>query len=273
MAPAPPPADPLGARVADAVRRNRRRALVLAVAGAVPPALVLGLVLGFAVSLVAGVVAGAAALIVLTASFPVLATPIVLRLLGARPLGPDEGPRLHNVIDGLCPTFGVRRPAVWVVDDTAPNACCLGPAPSRGVLVVTSSLVGFVDLIELEGVIGHELAHLKRGDIRVSVVAAAVLLPLVWLTGRDELVHSAVGRGRELGADRLAAAMLRYPPGLHRALLRLETGPAPSGPAFNGRRLALLRWLWIDPTVGRREAAPVGDLDVTSVRVATLAEL
>ena len=63
---------------------------------------------------------------------PRLATPFALRLLHARPLREDELPRLQNLVDGLCPTFGVRRPTLMAVDDELPNACSLGYKPDRG---------------------------------------------------------------------------------------------------------------------------------------------
>jgi len=114
----------------------------------------------------------------------------------------------------------------------------------------------------------------KRGDAAVSAVAVTALAPLVFVTGSDQLVHWAMGRGREYLADQLATALVRYPPGLHDALALMESAPAP-GPesVFNGRRFALTRWAWIDPMVAHRDASLVGDLDATPVRIAALDEL
>jgi Zn-dependent protease with chaperone function len=186
----------------------------------------------------------------------------------------DELPRLQNLVDGLCPTFGVRRPTLMAVDDDIPNACSLGIGPDRGVLVVTTGLEAALDLTQMEGVVGHELSHLKRDDTLVSSVAVTVLAPVIWLTGGDRFLHRALGRGRELRADQVAVTAVRYPPGLCDALRRFaESGLPRTGSVFTGRRWAMSRWLWIDPAVGDRDAETMGDLDLISVRIDALAEL
>jgi Peptidase family M48 len=159
------------------------------------------------------------------------------------------------------------------VDDELPNACSLGARPDRGILVVTTGLETSLDLIEMEGVVAHELSHLKRGDTLVSSVAVTVLAPLIWLTGSDRLLHAALGWGREMLADQVAVRAVRYPPGLCGALAKFEAGPVPrAGSVFAGRRLSMSRWLWIDPAVGHRDQPLSGDLDLTAVRIDALAE-
>jgi Zn-dependent protease with chaperone function len=256
------------------VKANRNRAHHIAAIGALVPALLVGLVLGFAASAIVGAAAFVVLAVLIALVLPPVATRFALRLIHARPLGEDELPRLQNLVDGLCPTFGVRRPILMAVDDELPNACSLGSKPDRGVLVVTTGLERALDLTEMEGVIGHELAHLKRCDTMVSSIAVTVLAPVIWLTGRDRLLHRALGHGREHGADRVAVMAVRYPPGLCDALRRFDAGPAPRpGSVFGRRRLSMSRWLWIDPSVGRRGTDALGDLDVTSVRIDALAEL
>ncbi len=261
--------------MADAeVRANRARARRLVALGALVPGVIVGVVVGIAVSLIAGAIAGAAVVVLGALVIDRGATRFALRVLGARPVGDDELPRLQNLVDGLCPTFGVRRPTLMAVDDDLPNACSVGTRVDRGVLVVTTGLERSLDLIELEGVIGHELSHLKRGDTAVSSVAVTVLAPIIWLTGSDAVLHRALGRGREMLADQVAVRAVRYPPGLRDALSRSLDAPAPGpGSLFASRKLAMSRWLWIDPTVGRREGTDLGDLDLTPARVAALAEL
>lgn len=223
--------------------------------------------------MVAGAVAGAAVLVVVALAVPRLATPFTLRLLHARPVTVGELPRLENLVAGLCPTFGVRRPILMTVDDEVPNACTLGSHPDRGVLVVTTALERSLDLVELEGVIAHELSHLKRGDTVVSSVAVAVVAPLVWLSGRDRLLHRALGRGREFRADQVAVRAVRYPPGLCSALGKFEAGMPPRpGSVFEGRRLSMSRWLWIDSGVGHRGDPAFDDLDLITVRIEVLSE-
>lgn len=254
-------------------RANRRRAWSLCVAAGVVPGLVVGAVLALVVSLVIGVAVGVGVLVVVAAIVWRAATPITLRILGARPLHEEEAPGLYNTVEGLCPTFGVRQPRLMVVDDAVPNACALGRGADSAVLVVTTGLIDRLGLIELEGVIGHELTHVKRHDTVVSAVAVTVVGPLSFLTGNDRLLHAAVGRGRELRADAVAVASVRYPPGLHDALETLvSTEAAGRDSLFAGRRHLMTRWLWVDPTVGHRLQVDDGDLDSTAVRIAALAE-
>jgi len=230
---------------------------------------VLGLALGALVGLAVAVVVCAVLTLLVargTRTYP-------FRVLGAQPASESDYPALHNLLEGLCATFGLRPPRLMVVEDEIPNACAFGPE-GRATVVVTTGLVRRLDLIEMEGVMGHELAHVKRHDAAVSAAAITALAPLVFLTGSDQLVHWAVGRGREYFADRLAAALVRYPPGLHDALASMEAAPAPNPESvFSGRRFALTRWTWIDPMVARRDVSLVGDLDATPVRIAALGEL
>jgi heat shock protein HtpX len=255
------------------VRANRRRAATTCALGAVSPSLVVGVVLGLAVSTLAGVIGAAGLFVLLMVSIPRIATRIALLVIGARPLGDDELPRLQNLVDGLCPTFGLRRPTLMALDEALPNACSVGSGPDHGVLVVTTGLEAVLDLIELEGVVAHELSHLKRSDVVVSSVAVAVLAPFIWISGSDRLLHRVLGTGRELLADKVAVRAVRYPPGLCAALEKFEAmGEPEAGSLFARRRLAMSRWLWIDPAVGRRGEHALGDLDLTSVRVGALAE-
>lgn len=255
------------------VHANRRRARLLAGSGALVPALVVGVLLGVAVSGLVGLAAAVVVFLAGTAGVLRLATPVALALIGARPVSEGELVRLENLVDGLCPTFGVRKPTLMVLDDPVPNACCVGGSPDPGVLVVTTALAAALDLIELEGVVAHELAHLKRADAVVSAVAMTVLAPITWLSGSDRLLHRVLGPGRELCADRVAVLAVRYPPGLGAALEKFEASGEP-GPEsfFSGRRLAMSRWLWVDPSIGRRQELVLGDLDRTGVRVRALAE-
>jgi Zn-dependent protease with chaperone function len=246
---------------------------LLCVAAGVLPGAIAGAVVGLVTSLVAGAAVGLGVLILVAAVIWRAATPIALRVLRARPLPEEEAPGLYNTVEGLCPTFGVRQPTLMVVDDAVPNACSLGRDTDSAVLIVTSGLIDRLGLIELEGIIGHELTHVKRHDTVVSAVAVTVVGPLSFLTGSDRLLHAAVGRGREWRADAVAVASVRYPPGLHDALETLvSTEAAARTSFFAGRRHVMTRWLWVDPTVGRRLVIDDGDLDSTAVRIAALAE-
>ncbi len=234
-----------------------------------------GVALGLAVSIVAGAVGGA---VVLGARRPGLSRgwppPSRSGCSGPARCGEDELPRLQNLVDGLCPTFGVRRPTLMAVDDELPNACSLGYKPDRGVLVVTTGLEAALDLIEMEGVIGHELSHFKRGDTVVSSVAVTVLAPFSWLIGERPALAPrrrprarAPGRpGRRDGGPLPARAVRRAA-----AIRGEQCAPSRFGvrrPAVVDVALALDR-----PGGGRRGAETMGDLDLTSVRIDALAEL
>jgi heat shock protein HtpX len=200
----------------------------------------------------------------------------VLRALGARPSNEWEHPRLHNLVDGLCATMGLPGPAIWVVDSPVPNALALGHDPDSASLVVTSGLDRSLTLVELEGVLAHELVHVKRHDTVLAAVAVVSKAPWAVVAGTDratERVHALVGRGRELSADQRAAAVVRYPPGIASALESMSGAPdrPASWPPGRGRLAALTRWLWIDPMVGAPADEPrEGNLDDTRVRAAAL---
>jgi Zn-dependent protease with chaperone function len=207
------------------------------------------------------------------------ATRFVLRALGARPGGEEELARAENLVDGLCATMGVEPPEILVIDEWARQALALGRKSGAAVIVVTSGLLNSLDPVCLEGVLAHELVHVKRADIAPATMAAAMLLPVASFLPVSGLVHTLAGRGREFRTDRLAVAVTRFPPGLREALVLMAEGPAPRVPSALTRRgvSRTTRWLW---TVALPET-PGGDvmrwdvvdeLDAPAVRVSTLAE-
>ncbi len=263
--------------LADAQNEERRRAntrrlrLIAALAGATP-AIVLGVVVGLAAGPIAGAVVAVAAFVVVTLLVTTRSMALALRLVGGVPVGQGVLPALANQVEGLCATLGVAQPELRLLDEPVANACALA-GRGRAVLVVTTGLLERLGLIEMEGVVAHELVHLRRRDASVSSVAVATAGVVAWVTGRDSLVHLAVGRGREFGADQAAALAVRYPPGLHDALESLGGRPSGPGSPFSGRRWAATRWIWTDPDLGASERAPLGEIDATAVRVEALAEL
>jgi Zn-dependent protease with chaperone function len=253
------------------VAANRRRAVRLCAWTAAVPALLIGVLLGVAVSPVVGIVALVVAGAAVMYGVWRLAPAIALRRIGAMPIDEQDDPRLYNVTDGLCATFGLSMPSLHVIDDDVPNACALGRDARRSDLVVTTGLLRRMDPIELEGVIAHELAHVKRGDNGVSCVG----ITLGRVFGGEGMLRRCVGESREYRADVVGASAVRYPRGLLDALRVMMDAPAPArGSLFaSPSRFGSTRWVWIDPSVGHREDPLVpGDLDATSVRVAALNE-
>ncbi len=253
------------------VAANRRRALTLCALAAVLPALLLGALVWVALSMIVGVavfvVAGAAVMFAVWR----LAPSVALNRIGAVPIDEQDETRLWNVTEGLCATFGLGMPSLYVLDDDVPNACALGRDTRRSVVVVTTGLLRRLDPIELEGVIAHELAHVKRGDNGVSCIG----ITLARMVGGASTLRRCVGENREYRADVVAASAVRFPRGLLGALRTMMGAPAPAEGSFfaSPARFGPTRWVWIDPSVGHRGEEPLpGDLDATSVRTAALSE-
>lgn len=253
----------------DEIAANRRRAVSLCAVTGFLPAIVIGLIVGLVLSLVVGAIILVVLGLALTAAIWSMAPGQALTAVGAVPLSDRDNARLTNVTEGLCATFGLRMPDLFVVWDAVPNACALGRDASSAALVVTSGLLETMGPIELEGVVAHELAHVKRHDNGVSVVA----LTLARFGGAG-ILRRCVPPGREYRADVVAASAVRYPRGLLDALRLMEQAPEPAGNSvFGSDRFGATRFVWIDPSVGhRQDPMKAGDLDVTSVRAAALSE-
>ena len=260
-----------------AAKANRRKALTLCLI----PGAVIGLVIGLVLVIVGLPLFGLAALLLATgagAGWLWQTAPVtVLKALGTSPSDAADRPRLHNLVDGLCATMGLPAPTIAVVESDVPNALAVGRDPKSATLVVTSGLDRALTLVELEGVLAHELVHIKRNDTVLSAVAVVVALPWAVVRGTTvgvETVHSLIGRGREFSADRRASLIVRYPSGIGSALgtMAASTGAASTWPPAPGRTAALTRWLWVDPMAGSTAGeSEEGNLDDTRVRAAALA--
>lgn len=190
---------------------------------------------------------------------------IVLAMSRARPVQKEEFPYLYNVIEGLSLAAGVPVPKMYVIDDSAPNAFATGRDPEHSALAVTTGLLDKLDRVELEGVVGHEMSHIKNYDIRfmtLTVVMVGVvvllsdwLLRSFWWGGRRrdnngagpimlvllvlglilailaplvaQLIRLAISRRREFLADASGAMLTRYPEGLANALEKIAGDTEP----------------------------------------------
>lgn len=191
---------------------------------------------------------------------------IVLAISRARPVEKQEYPHLFNAVEGLSIAAGIPMPRVYVIEDSAPNAFATGRNPEHAVVCVTTGLLEKMDRLELEGVIAHELSHVKDYDIlfaslvavMVGIVALLsdwILRSFLWGGGRRrkeegggqaaaillvvgvvlavlapivaQLVRLAISRKRELLADASGAMITRYPKGLADALRKLDADTEP----------------------------------------------
>lgn len=186
---------------------------------------------------------------------------IVLSINRAHPASQEQYQKLNNILDGLMVSSGLSdRPRLYVVDDPQPNAFATGRNPKNAVICVTTGLLEKMDYYELEGVIAHELSHIKNYDIRLSAVVSVMVGFMVILTdwvsralfwgrfGDDDndgnrgnpilmligliclilapifgqLMQLALSRRREYLADASAVELTRNPDGLISALQKLD---------------------------------------------------
>lgn len=164
---------------------------------------------------------------------------IVLGMVGARELLPGEAPALHSTVETLAGRAGVVKPKLYVLGDSYPRALSAGRGAGGGTgLALSVGLIGVASPAELEGIVAHELAHLRNRDILVqtiAVIVAAVIVETSRLGGflqrsflfvlgpvAAAVVHLLLSAKREFEADRFAAEICDSPHGLADALVRLE---------------------------------------------------
>ncbi len=128
---------------------------------------------------------------------------IVLTISRARPVTKDEFPYLYNVVEGLAIAAGIPTPRCYVIEDTAPNAFATGRNPKNSVICVTTGILEKLNRVELEGVIAHEMSHIKNYDILlqtlVVVMAGVVALLSDWILRSFLWGGGRRGRDRERG--------------------------------------------------------------------------
>ena len=180
---------------------------------------------------------------------------IVLRMYNAKPVSEAEAPELYSIVRRLAISAALPMPKVYIIDEAQPNAFATGRNPENGVVAVTTGIMRILTREELEGVIAHELAHIKHRDILVGTIAATIAGAISYLAqmaqwtaifgGRNHdeeegnnpiaaiammivgpiaamLVQMAISRSREYGADRRGAEIAGNPLHLANALRKLN---------------------------------------------------
>ncbi|MEY2753740.1 MAG: putative protease HtpX [Actinomycetota bacterium] len=243
------------------IRSNKRRSVALII-GFVGVVVLVGMAVGLVIgngtfgTLVALVIA---AVMAFTSYWK--SDSIALSVSRAVPADPEVYKRLHNLVEGLCIASGLPKPRVYVIEDPAPNAFATGRDPKHAAIAVTTGLLEKMNRVELEGVVAHELSHIRNYDILVSTLAVTLVgtvaivtdfaVRALWWNGgrvhRDgdrngggnplaiigfvfiilapivaKAMQAAVSRQRETLADVSACQMTRYPPGLISALEKLR---------------------------------------------------
>jgi heat shock protein HtpX len=186
---------------------------------------------------------------------------LVLRVSRAQPATEEQYPQLHNLVEGLCIAGGMPKPALYVIPEEAPNAFATGRDPEHASVAVTQGLLERLNRVELEGVLAHELSHVKNRDMLVNTLAATLVGVVVLIAGwmrwgfffgggsnrgrgggnpviliialaamilaplGAQLIRFAVSRRREFLADADGALLSRYPPGLASALKKIGAAP------------------------------------------------
>ncbi len=182
---------------------------------------------------------------------------IVLKINNARSATPHELQVVNNVAEEMAIAAGIPKPEVYVIDDDAPNAFATGRSPEKGIVCVTTGLFEKLNREELQGVVAHEIGHIRNNDVRLMTTLAIVvgLIPMIahfftrslWhgggRRGKDssagifmiialvlaivaplfaKLLELAVSRKREFMADASAAQFTRNPEGLASALEKIS---------------------------------------------------
>lgn len=270
------------------IRRNKWRTFLILLAF-----VVLIVLVGVAVDILLGFgVAGVAIALVIAVGMAFFSyfnsDKVALAVTGAKPADGPEYQRYHNLVEGLCIAAGLPKPRLYVIDDPAPNAFATGRNPKHAALAVTTELLQIMNRTELEGVIAHELSHVKNYDILASTVAVTAVGTIAllsdiglrfWIFGgrssrRDsndagaigvviaiaamallvlaplaaQLMQFSMSRKRELLADATGVQLTRYPPGLCSALKKLQTDTAVVHHATRATAQ-----LWIESPLDREE--------------------
>src|SRR5437588_6265552 len=167
------------------------------------------------------VVAGILALIGIAYSVTA-GTQLVLAVSGAQPADPIQYQQLHNLVEELAIGDGMPKPAVYVIDDPSPNAFATGISPDKAAITATTGLLQMMNREELEGVLAHEMSHIKNYDVRLLLIVST----LIGLAG---LLASVVWRSaffmRPRGRDSQQIMLVVFAAGILLAAVAVVFGP------------------------------------------------
>jgi heat shock protein HtpX len=135
---------------------------------------------------------------------------IALSMYGAKPVTREEAPRLYAMIENLCARGGLPLPKVYIIPTDSPNAFATGRNPQHASVAVTEGALRLLNENELQGVLAHELAHVKNRDILISSVAATIAGIIMWVShmARFAMIFGGGSRDREEGGGGGALAGL-----------------------------------------------------------------
>jgi heat shock protein HtpX len=185
---------------------------------------------------------------------------IVLSMYGAKQLSKSQNPSLHKIVERLCKEAKLPAPKLYIINENAPNAFATGRNAKNATIAVTSGLMQTLDDEEIEGVLAHEISHIKNHDMLVSTLAATIAGAITYMvqiayfsSSRDDrrngaelllmmilapiaalLVRMAISRSREFGADKTGAILSGNPNGLASALTKISA--AASHIRFHGNQ-------------------------------------
>jgi len=239
------------------IAKNRRTSLIMLATEFLLIG-ILGAAIGILVSrsVPVGILVGVTVAIVVDVIGWAFAVRATIALTRAVEVTPNDAKVLHDVIEGLCIRTGLPKPRVYIVDDPAPNAFAFGRSPEKSGVAVTTGLLNLMSRRELEGVLAHELSHIRNRDVQVTTLAvttvgilvavaeiaaraswfadwgdddngggAAALIAVAILAGilafGARILSLAISRHREELAD-VSAAELVSPDGIRKALEKLE---------------------------------------------------
>ena len=160
-----------------------KRTSVLLVAGAFVFFGLVGMALGYVFGTgVTGLVVALVVATVLSVSSYLYGDRLVLASSRAREVTAQDEPRLHNLVEGLAIAAGIKKPRIYVVPEQAPNAFATGRDPEHASIAVTQGLLATMNRVELEGVIGHELAHVLDRDMLLGTIVATLVGAVVLMS-------------------------------------------------------------------------------------------